>query len=60
MDLLERNQLAGLAIAPLEDGRIGTLAQLLELLEGAGVAAVVHGGYGGNGLALAEVADADR
>jgi hypothetical protein len=39
--------------------RIGALSKLLELLEGAGVPSVVHGGHDGNDLAFAEVADAD-
>lgn len=38
---------------------IGALAELLELLEGAGVAAVVHGGHQRHAVAVAEVADAD-
>ena len=40
-------------------GGIGALAQLLELLEGAGVSPVVHGGREGCCVAAAEVADAD-
>ena len=75
MDLLERDELAGLAITAFENlrkvrlviwqmssepyRRIRALAQLLELLEGAGVAPVVHGGWEGRCVATAEVAYAD-
>jgi hypothetical protein len=38
---------------------IGSLAELLQLLEGAGVSSVVHGGGAGRAVAVAEVADAD-
>jgi hypothetical protein len=38
---------------------IGALAELLELLEGAGVSAVVHGRHKGRRVAVAEVAHAD-
>lgn len=38
---------------------ISALAELLELLEGAGVSAVVHGRHNGLCVAVAEVADAD-
>lgn len=72
VDLLERYQLARLAVAAFENlaesvraatrawrvtyGGIGALAQLLQLLEGAGMPAVVHGR---DDLAAAEVSDAD-
>lgn len=39
---------------------ICALSKLLQLLERAGVPAVVHGGHDGRGIAVAEVAHADR
>lgn len=75
VDLFKRDKLAGLAVTSFEDlrtvrsvllhvkiepyRRICALAQLLELLEGAGVSAVVHGGWEGRCVAAAEVAYAD-
>jgi hypothetical protein len=73
--LLEGHQLACLPIAALEDlrtvsdalynlllctyGSISPLSQLLQLLKGAGVSSVIHGGDYRYDLAFAQVADAD-
>ncbi|KAI6751248.1 hypothetical protein HG530_014162 [Fusarium avenaceum] len=43
VDFLQCYELSGLPVTALEDGSIGTLAQLLELLERAGVSLSVHG-----------------
>ena len=75
VDLLQRYQLARLAVTAFEHlhsvrlypqqehqqthSGIGTLAQLLQLLERAGVSPIVHGRDGGDVLAAAEVAHAD-
>lgn len=56
VDLLEGDQLARLAVAALEDGGIGALAQLLQLLEAAGVASRVHVLLCGRRLAVAKIA----
>ena len=39
---------------------VRALAKLLQLLERAGVSAVVHGGHDGGDVTVAEVANADR